>query len=99
MRRPRADREEKRVTHGKGLKREKQLDPDNPNQRGLLDGIAGAKREARGLTDPGGLSRIAPCCASKFWTVAISIRRGAQPSRAQRAAAVPAACPVTMHTA
>ena len=35
MRRPRADREEKRVTHGKDLRREKQLDPNNPNQSGL----------------------------------------------------------------
>src|SRR5271170_2823667 len=36
MRRPRADREEKRVTHGNGLRREEQLDPYNPNQRGHL---------------------------------------------------------------
>ena len=36
MRRPCADREEKRVTRGKGMRGEKQLDPDNPNQRGLL---------------------------------------------------------------
>src|SRR5690349_16948192 len=38
MRRPRADREEKRVTRGKDTtarRREEQLDPDNPNQRGL----------------------------------------------------------------
>ena len=35
MRRPCADREEKRVTRGKGMRGEKQLDPDNPNQRGL----------------------------------------------------------------
>jgi hypothetical protein len=35
MRRPRADREEKRVIHGKDNRREEQLDPDNPNQRGL----------------------------------------------------------------
>ena len=35
MRRPRADREEKRVTRGNGIGREKQLDPINPNQRGL----------------------------------------------------------------
>jgi len=39
MRRPRADREEKRVTHG-GDKHDQeadqeQLDPENPNQRGL----------------------------------------------------------------
>ena len=35
MRRPRADREEKRVTHGIGRGHEEQLDPDSPNQRGL----------------------------------------------------------------
>ena len=35
MRRPCADREEKRVTHGKDLRRERQLDLDNPNQSGL----------------------------------------------------------------
>jgi hypothetical protein len=34
MRRPWADREEKRVTHGKGRRRAEKLDPDNPNQRG-----------------------------------------------------------------
>src|SRR5215213_8864327 len=33
MRRPRADREEKRVTYGNGLRREEQLDSNNPNQR------------------------------------------------------------------
>src|SRR5215213_3301580 len=37
LRRPRADREEKRVTHGNGLRREEQLDSNNPNQRGHLD--------------------------------------------------------------
>ncbi len=37
MRRPRADREEKRVTHGNGNRREEQLDPHNPNQRRLLN--------------------------------------------------------------
>ena len=36
MRRPCADREEKRVIHGKRHEAEEQLDPDNPNQRGLL---------------------------------------------------------------
>ena len=36
MRRPRADREEKRVTHGNDMRREEQLDLTNPNQRGLL---------------------------------------------------------------
>jgi hypothetical protein len=36
MRRPCADREEKRVTYGNGLRHEEQLDPDNPNQRRLL---------------------------------------------------------------
>ena len=35
MRRPCADREEKRVTHGNGLRQEERLDPSNPNQRGL----------------------------------------------------------------
>src|SRR4051794_24406218 len=35
LRRPRADREEKRVTYGNGLRHEEQLDPPNPNQRGL----------------------------------------------------------------
>ena len=35
MRRPCADREEKRVTYGNDLRQEEQLDPDNPNQRGL----------------------------------------------------------------
>ena len=35
MRRPCADREEKRVTYGNGLRREEQLDHNNPNQRGL----------------------------------------------------------------
>jgi hypothetical protein len=36
MRRPCADREGKRVTYGNGMRREKQLDPTSPNQRGLL---------------------------------------------------------------
>lgn len=36
MRRPRADRGEKRVTYGNGLRKEEQLDTNNPNQRGLL---------------------------------------------------------------
>ena len=35
MRRPCADREEKRVTYGNGLRHEEQLDRDNPNQRRL----------------------------------------------------------------
>ena len=35
MRRPCADREEKRVTYGKDWRREEQLDPGNPNQRKL----------------------------------------------------------------
>jgi hypothetical protein len=35
MRRPSADREEKRVTYGNGLRQEKQLDTSNPNQRRL----------------------------------------------------------------
>ena len=39
MRRPRADREEKRVTYGNGLRREKQLDPNNPNQRRLFAAV------------------------------------------------------------
>jgi len=33
MRRPCADREEKRVTYGNGLRHEEQLDRDNPKQR------------------------------------------------------------------
>jgi len=33
MRRPRADREEKRVTHGRDMTNEERLDPGNPNQR------------------------------------------------------------------
>ena len=37
VRRPRADREEKRVTHGIGSGYEEQLDPDNPNQRSFLE--------------------------------------------------------------
>lgn len=36
LRRPRADREEKRVTYGNGLRPEERLDPNNPNQRRLL---------------------------------------------------------------
>ena len=40
MRRPRADREEKRVTHGNGKRREEQLDPHNPNQRRHLGAIS-----------------------------------------------------------
>lgn len=38
MRRPYADREEKRVTYGNGLRHEEdeQLDANNPNQRGIL---------------------------------------------------------------
>jgi hypothetical protein len=40
MRRPCADREEKRVTHGNGKWREEQLDPHNPNQRRHLDVIS-----------------------------------------------------------
>ena len=39
MRRPCADREEKRVIHGKRHEAEEQLDPDNPNQRGLLESV------------------------------------------------------------
>jgi len=39
MRRPRADREEKRVTHGNDMRREEQLDPTNPNQRRTLRAI------------------------------------------------------------
>jgi hypothetical protein len=37
MRRPCADREEKRVTYGKDMRREEPLDADNPNQRRLLE--------------------------------------------------------------
>ena len=37
MRQPCADREEKRVTYGNDLRQEEQLDPDNPNQRGLFN--------------------------------------------------------------
>ena len=36
LRPPRADREEKRVTHGSGQRREEPLDFNNPNQRRLL---------------------------------------------------------------
>jgi len=36
MRRPRADREEKRVTHGRDMRNEDRLDPSNPNQRRFL---------------------------------------------------------------
>jgi len=36
MRRPCADREEKRVTRGNDMRRERQLDLNNPNQRRLL---------------------------------------------------------------
>src|SRR3954469_24986493 len=36
LRRPRADREEKRVTYGNGLRQEEPLDPVNPNQRSAL---------------------------------------------------------------
>jgi len=39
MRRPCADREEKRVTYGNGLRHEEQLDRDNPNQRRLSAGL------------------------------------------------------------
>jgi hypothetical protein len=35
MRRPCADREEKRVVHGNDVTKEEKLDPDNPNQRRL----------------------------------------------------------------
>ena len=42
MRRPCADREEKRVTHGNGSRREKQLDPNNPNQRDTQTGASSA---------------------------------------------------------
>lgn len=44
MRRPCADREEKRVIHGNDTRREEKLDPRNPNQRSLLEfrrGVAG----------------------------------------------------------
>jgi hypothetical protein len=37
VRRPCTDREEKRVTLGNGLRREEQLDPHTPNQRGLSE--------------------------------------------------------------
>lgn len=37
-RRPRADREVKRATHGKGLRQDRQLDPDNPDQVRTLKG-------------------------------------------------------------
>jgi hypothetical protein len=39
MRRPCADREEKRVIHGNGMRREEQLDQTNPNQRRLLESV------------------------------------------------------------
>jgi MFS family permease len=42
MRRPRADREEKRVTHGRDMRNEDRLDPCNPNQRRLSVLGAGA---------------------------------------------------------
>jgi hypothetical protein len=47
MRRPRADREEKRVTYGNGLRREEQLDPGNPNRRRLLEGSATGGSQGR----------------------------------------------------
>ncbi len=37
MRRSCVDREEKRVTYGNGLRKEEQLDTNNPNQRDLSD--------------------------------------------------------------
>ena len=36
LRRPRADRGEKRVTYGNGLRKEEQLDTNNPNQVRIL---------------------------------------------------------------
>jgi hypothetical protein len=39
MRRPRADREEKRVTLGKDIRQEEQLDANNPNQRRLSENM------------------------------------------------------------
>ena len=39
MRRPCADRGEKRVTYGNGLRKEEQLDTNNPNQRRLLTSL------------------------------------------------------------
>ena len=36
---PRADREEKRVIHGRDMTKEEQLDSRNPNQRGHLESV------------------------------------------------------------
>src|ERR1035437_9860822 len=61
MRRPRADREEKRVTHGNGLRREKKLDPHNPNQRGPSDvhhHVVVLDRHLHGLGDIGALHQF-----------------------------------------
>jgi hypothetical protein len=48
MRRPCADREEKRVLHGRDIKQEEeeQLDSRNPNQRRLLDKEVAPKADA-----------------------------------------------------
>jgi len=40
MRRPCADREEKQVTRGNDMRRERQLGPNNPNQRRLLGRVS-----------------------------------------------------------
>ena len=50
MRRPCADREGKRVTYGRDMTNEEQLDPDNPNQRrhlGRVLTMAEREQEAR----------------------------------------------------
>src|ERR1700691_5968133 len=49
MRRPRADREEKRVTHGRDMRNEDRLDPGNPNQRRLLDMLRSVIDKVRNL--------------------------------------------------
>jgi len=53
MRRPCADREEKRVTYGNGLRREELLAPANPNQRGTN----GSQPYSARLTVSGSVSR------------------------------------------
>jgi hypothetical protein len=62
MRRPRADREEKRVTHGRddGRRTEistEQLDPEDPNQRRLL-AHDNRRSIARALLQPERMRRI-----------------------------------------
>jgi len=65
LRRLRADREEKRVTRGRDICNEEQLDPANPNQRGLSGALCLLVHPAKSR------SRIATRAVSVIFTGAV----------------------------